>query len=839
MRDEGKTKGQLISELNKLRQFIGEHFNIPKDTRDDDFNSLREASQRTKISQEMFKKAFVQSSTPMGVTTQEDGRFIEVSDAFLMLMGVKRDEAIGNTSIGLGLITEEQRLIVFDEFKKKGKVEDLELQVRQKNGNLIHGLFNIVLISFGKEKYLLTVMIDITERKQTEKMLMESERKYREVVENLNEGIWVIDQEAVTTFVNSKMSEILGYSKSEMLGRHLFSFMDKQEIEKCKRYLEHRHQGVHEVHEFEFLRKDGAHVITQLTTGPITDENGDYIGAIAGAVDITDRKRLEVELKESEGRFRRLAENAKDLIYRMSLPEGKYEYLSPAVFTITGYTPEEHYQEPLLIRKMIHPDSADYFEREWHNLLKGDMSPFYEFKIIDKYGETKWINQRNTLIRDINGSPVAIEGIATDITDRKEMEKESREMLSFLHTLFNTIPSPIFCKDVNGLYVDCNKEFEKYTGFERKDIIGKSVYDMYSKDIADKYHEMDLALLRHPGRQIYEYPIVYADGNRHDVVVNKATYQNADGTVAGLVGVMVDITEQKRIEKDLLASQEKYSFLIRNTSDYVARYSLSGNLLFASDGMQFMLGYNPQEVIGTSGLDRVHPDDRSIVQEALKKALETAQGTDDKIEYRTICHDGSYLWVELSGKTVWNNQTGEMEIIATIRNINDRKQAEVELTKYRERLEQLVKERTQDLENKTKALEEINIALKVLLQHREEDKKDLEDRFVTNIQNLIIPFAEKMKNTNLDERQLAYLGIIESHLKDITSSMITKFNQLNLTPTEVEIASLIKEGKSTKEIAKIMGTATSSIDTHRNNIRKKLGISKENVNLRSYLQSFN
>jgi PAS domain S-box-containing protein len=252
-----------------------------------------------------------------------------------------------------------------------------------------------------------------------------------------------------------------------------------------------------------------------------------------------------------------------------------------------------------------------------------------------------------------------------------------------------------------------------------------------------------------------------------------------------------------------------------------------------------MMGYDPKGVIGTSGLDRVHPDDRSIVQEALKKASETAQGTESMIEYRTICHDGSYLWVELSGKTVWNNQTGKMEIIATVRNINDRKQAEVELTKYRERLEQLVEERTQDLENKTKAHEEVNIALKVLLQHREEDKKDLENRIVTNVNNLIIPFAEKMKNTNLDERQQTYLGIIETHLKDITSPMITKFNQLNLTPTEVEIASLIKEGKATKEIANIMGTATSSIDTHRNNIRKKLGISKENVNLRSYLQSFN
>ena len=108
-----------------------------------------------------------------------------------------------------------------------------------------------------------------------------------------------------------------------------------------------------------------------------------------------------------------------------------------------------------------------------------------------------------------------------------------------------------------------------------------------------------------------------------------------------------------------------------------------------------------------------------------------------------------------------------------------------------------------------------------------------------NVNNLIIPFAEKMKSTNLDERQLAYLGIIETHLKDITSSMITKLNQLNLTPTEVEVASLIKEGKATKEIAKIMRIAASSIDTHRNNIRKKLGISMKNVNLRSHLQSFN
>jgi len=160
------------------------------------------------------------------------------------------------------------------------------------------------------------------------------------------------------------------------------------------------------------------------------------------------------------------------------------------------------------------------------------------------------------------------------------------------------------------------------------------------------------------------------------------------------------------------------------------------------------------------------------------------------------------------------------------------------LAKYRERLEQLVKERTQDLEAKTKALEELNISLKVLLRHREEDKKELEDRFVLNIKKLVMPFTEKMKRTHLDEQQLAYLSIIETHLNDITSSLTKKMHQFNFTPREVEVASLLNEGKTTKEIARIIGIATSSINTHRNQIRKKLGISKKKVNLRSHLQSF-
>ncbi len=178
-------------------------------------------------------------------------------------------------------------------------------------------------------------------------------------------------------------------------------------------------------------------------------------------------------------------------------------------------------------------------------------------------------------------------------------------------------------------------------------------------------------------------------------------------------------------------------------------------------------------------------------------------------------------------------------LVGVMVDITERKRAEEELKIHYEYLEKLVQERTAELESKTKTLEEVNIALKVLLKHQEEDKQELEDRFVANVKQLIIPFAEKMRNTGLDERQLAFMSIIESYLNNITSAVIKKMHQFNFTPMEAKVASLIKEGRSTKDIAQVMGIASSSVNTHRNNIRKKLRITNKKANLRSHLQSFN
>lgn len=130
------------------------------------------------------------------------------------------------------------------------------------------------------------------------------------------------------------------------------------------------------------------------------------------------------DLEKFHHRYIRIMENARDMIYRMSLPDGKYEYISPASKEIFGYEPKALLDNPVLIQKAIHPDFIQYFKDEWQKLLNGDLSPIYEYKIIHKSGDERWLNQRNVLVKNDEGKPIAIEGIVTDITKQKEAELE-------------------------------------------------------------------------------------------------------------------------------------------------------------------------------------------------------------------------------------------------------------------------------------------------------------------------------------------------------------------------------------------------------------------------------
>jgi DNA-binding CsgD family transcriptional regulator len=150
-----------------------------------------------------------------------------------------------------------------------------------------------------------------------------------------------------------------------------------------------------------------------------------------------------------------------------------------------------------------------------------------------------------------------------------------------------------------------------------------------------------------------------------------------------------------------------------------------------------------------------------------------------------------------------------------------------------------LRERELELQLQTQKLEETNTALRVLLKAREEDKRELEEKVLANVKELITPYLKDLKNAGLDTRQKAYLEIAESNLNDIISPFLHHLSSkyLNLTPREIQVATLVKEGKATKEIAEMLHLSMNAVDFHRKNIREKLGLKNKKANLRTHLLS--
>lgn len=260
-------------------------------------------------------------------------------------------------------------------------------------------------------------------------------------------------------------------------------------------------------------------------------------------------QKTRYELKKNEDKYRRITENAKDMIYRMSLPDGKYEYVSPAAETIFGVSLETWYDNPILIQNIIHPDYHGYFKEKWELLLKGKIDPSYEYQILYKGNETRWIHQRNVGIRDDNGRLIAIEGIVTDITELKQSEKALTESHKRFLTVLNSIDATVYVVDIKTHEILFMNQY-MVESFGR-DMTGEVCWEAYRGESGQCIHCPNDKL-------------VDKDGNPKGVYIwqtqnpkTKKWYINYDRAIEWTDGRLVkiqiasDITELKRMEEEL------------------------------------------------------------------------------------------------------------------------------------------------------------------------------------------------------------------------------------------------------------------------------------------------
>lgn len=200
------------------------------------------------------------------------------------------------------------------------------------------------------------------------------------------------------------------------------------------------------------------------------------------------------------------------------------------------------------------------------------------------------------------------------------------------------------------------------------------------------------------------------------------------------------------------------------------------------------------------------------------------------LEKRFVRKDGKVIWVNVTASPLWNAGEKQVRNISVIQDITERKRAEETLNNTLDQLEFRVQERTLELK-------EINTALKVLLKKGGMDKKKWEESIQSNINELVLPFLHKLKRHMNDKESISYLNILETNLSHIASPFVHQLSAAykNLTPKEIQIAELVKQGKSSKDIAELFSLSVGTVVTHRNNIRKKMRLTSKNANLRSHL----
>lgn len=401
------------------------------------------------------------------------------------------------------------------------------------------------------------VVRDITEQKTTEQALKESEERYRRLVELSPEAI-VVHSRGKFVYVNPAAQKLWGAScPEELIGKELADVVpaDYQAVVDDRLAAEND-LAASQPCEQQFVTLDGRVIDVEVRAMPFTFNGEPAVQTVIA--DITERKRAEEALRISEDGYRELFENANDIIYTHDL-DGTFTSLNRAGERITGYSREE--ARRMKISDVLAPEYLALARQMIAQKEKGRTPTVYELEIITKDGRPVRLEVSTRIIYK-NRIPVAIQGIARDLTDRKRSEEALRESQEFFHRFMNNSPAVAFMKDEEGRYVYVNEPFERAFGKKLNYLRGKTSFDWLPESIARPTHESDMEILRTGRSQEIVETVPAVDGSSHHWLVFKFPMTDGEGRQF-VAGVGVDITERRKAQEALAQQAEREALTYR------------------------------------------------------------------------------------------------------------------------------------------------------------------------------------------------------------------------------------------------------------------------------------
>jgi PAS domain S-box-containing protein len=542
----------------------------------------------------------------------------------------------------------------------------------------------------------------------------------------------------------------------------------------------------------------------------------------------TGLKKKEEALIMSQDRLLALVEMTSDWIWEIDT-QGVYTYVSPKVTELLGYRAEEVLGKTPF--DLMPAGEADRIALVIQPMLD-NVQPINNLENINvhKDGHYVVLETSGVPILDAADKVVGYRGIDRDITDRKQMEERMKKSERRFRNLSEaSLEAIVFIED--SIIVDANDALNRLFGYEGEDLSGRPATDF----IVPERRPFTDERMRTRTTGIYETLGLRKDGSTFPIEVNPREFENDRKKLR--ISAVRDLTESKKIEKqlkdyqehleklveertnELKKSEEKFRNIFENAQEGIFQSTPDGRLVSANPALASMFGSEtPEELIELINdiPEQLYADPAQRLE--LVDIL-THTGVVHDFEFQIRRNDGVIKFASMNARAV-KDERGEILLYeGTIQDITEKKQAE------------------NALEVERQSLAEANTALKVLLKHREEDRKDLEEKLLANVQQLVMPYVEKLKKSTLDPVQQMSIGFIESNLNEIISPFLRTIQGFNFTPRQLEVATLVREGRTTKDIARILNMNERAVDIQRFLIRKKLGLNKAKTNLQAYLKS--
>ena len=636
-----------------------------------DIDKIRRSRLSLELSQQRLKSIVDALPDPVFISTQKDGKVIFANEVLFEVYGMKPADFLGKKVIQF-YDNFAGRRSYLEKLSNEGHVQNHELLLKNRNGESFWVSASTTPLDFQNQESFITILQDVTIRKNLEKDIKESNERYRLAVEGANDAIWEYDFETKFSYMSPQFWDGIGFPPEEnpLNDQLIAKYLHEEDVPEFLSALSKSFKDKEEELTLE-LRFDAAEYksIWALFKAKIIYVDNKPVRAVGSLSNITSLKVAQSRLKESEAKYKLISENSSDCICLQTI-SGKFVFVSPSSKDILGYSPKE--LQSLKLRDIISNKDLHKVSDAMMEVILGKLkSNSVVFQAKHKEGHLEWLETIGGAIFDESGEAQYLQTSTRNVTDRvmsQQRLKESEERYKLITENSHDI---VTLMNMEGDYVFITPSIKDTMGYEPEEIIGRNTSEfIHPDDLPMIQSSMGEAIQERRREGYAEFRFRRKDGEWRWIQVTGGVIVDDKGEPIYIRSNKIDITEKKLTEEKLKRQEERYKLVSENSGDVIGLHKLDGNVVFISPSVYRLLNYESDEKLEGHPFNFIHKDDAESVEKIFLDTV-SKKRKDAKTSYRIRNKQGDYIWVGVSLSTVLN-ESGEVEfVVSSTRDITE------------------------------------------------------------------------------------------------------------------------------------------------------------------------